>query len=132
MKKNLKDNIYKLIIKSCFAMAFLAAGSASYWGGYQQKEPEHLDEYLKIANEKKIPNIILACTHYPIIRDSIEKRLTYKANIIDPASYASKFLKSDDENLDINIFMSKKTVATENLLGKILDSPYKLTYTEEV
>ena len=47
MKKNLKDNIYKLIIKSCFAMAFLAAGSASYWGGYQQKEPEHLDEYLK-------------------------------------------------------------------------------------
>ena len=44
-EKNLKDNIYKLIIKSCFAMAFLAAGSASYWGGYQQKEPEHLDEY---------------------------------------------------------------------------------------
>ncbi|MDU5149763.1 glutamate racemase [uncultured Anaerococcus sp.] len=98
----------------------------------EEKLKFYLDEYLKIANEKKIPNIILACTHYPIIRDSIEKRLTYKANIIDPASYASKFLKNDDENLDINIFMSKKTVATENLLGKILDSPYKLTYTEEV
>ena len=58
MKKNLKDNIYKLIIKSCFAMAFLAAGSASYWGGYQQKEPEHLDEYLK---NKKRQHYIREC-----------------------------------------------------------------------
>jgi len=34
-----------------FCAYFLAAGSASYWGGYQQKEPEHLDEYLK--NKKR-------------------------------------------------------------------------------
>jgi len=47
MKKRIKSDLYKFIIQCCFAMAYLAAGSASYWGGYQQKEPDYLEEYFK-------------------------------------------------------------------------------------
>lgn len=35
---------------------------------------KELKSYLEIANQKQIPNIILGCTHYPIIRNSIEKK----------------------------------------------------------
>lgn len=92
---------------------------------------EYIDSYIKIANQKKIENILLACTHYPIIREKIERRLDYKANIIDPAIFLSESLESASDNLDINIFMSKKTPATENLIPKLIDFPYKLNYTKE-
>lgn len=52
MKISLKRNVYKLIIQCCFAMAFVAAGSVSFWGGYQQKEPEHLEEYFRRRNKR--------------------------------------------------------------------------------
>lgn len=96
-----------------------------------EKLNEYIDSYIKIANEKKIENILLACTHYPIIRDKIEARLNYEANIIDPAIFLSESLESASDNLDINIFMSKKTPATENLIPKLIDFPYKLNYLKE-
>ena len=96
-----------------------------------EKLNEYIDSYIKIAKEKKIENILLACTHYPIIREKIERRLDYKANIIDPAIFLSESLESASDNLDINIFMSKKTPATENLIPKLIDFPYKLNYLKE-
>lgn len=96
-----------------------------------KKLNEHIDSYIKIANDKKIENILLACTHYPIIRENIERRLDYKANIIDPAIFLSQSLVSASDDLDINIFMSKKTPATENLIPKLIEFPYKLNYIKE-
>lgn len=96
-----------------------------------EKLNEYIDSYIKIAKEKEIENILLACTHYPIIREKIERRLDYKANIIDPAIFLSESLESASDNLDINIFMSKKTPATENLIPKLIDFPYKLNYSKE-
>lgn len=96
-----------------------------------KKLNEYIDSYIKIANERKIENILLACTHYPIIREKIEARLDYKANIIDPAIFLSESLESASDDLDINIFMSKKTPATENLIPKLIDFPYKLNYLKE-
>ena len=96
-----------------------------------KKLNEYIDSYIKIANDKKIENILLACTHYPIIRENIERRLDYKANIIDPAIFLSQSLESASDDLDINIFMSKKTPATENLIPKLMDFPYKLNYLKE-
>ncbi|MCI5972028.1 MAG: glutamate racemase [Anaerococcus sp.] len=96
-----------------------------------KKLNEYIDSYIKIANDKKIENILLACTHYPIIRENIERRLDYKANIIDPAIFLSQSLVSASDDLDINIFMSKKTPATENLIPKLIEFPYKLNYIKE-
>lgn len=47
MKGRLKNNLFKIIVHCCFATAFLAAGAASYWGGYQPEEPAQLGKYLK-------------------------------------------------------------------------------------
>lgn len=89
---------------------------------------EALDEYLSIANEKKIENIILACTHYPIIKGEIQKRLTYDANIIDPAVYLAKNMSTKYDEKRVNIFMSKESEETSRLIEKIMDTRYKLNY----
>lgn len=91
-----------------------------------------LDEYLSLANEKEIPNIILACTHYPIIKDEIKKRFNYDANIIDPAVYLADNLKTTDSQKRVNIFMSKESSETTDLIDKIMETDYKLTYIGEL
>lgn len=87
-----------------------------------------LDEYLSIANEKKLANIILACTHYPIIKGEISKRLDYKANIIDPAVFLADNIKTDDGANGVNIFMTKESQETSALIKKIMEVDYKLTF----
>ena len=89
---------------------------------------DSLDEYLSIANEKKIPNIILACTHYPIIKDRIKERLNYEANIIDPALYLAKKIVTEDSQNRVNIFMTKKSEETHDLIDKIMEIDYKFNF----
>ena len=89
---------------------------------------DSLDEYLSIANEKKIPNIILACTHYPIIKDRIKEWLNYEANIIDPALYLAKKIVTEDSQNGVNIFMTKKSEETHDLIDKIMEIDYKLNF----
>lgn len=89
---------------------------------------DSLDEYLSIANEKKIPNIILACTHYPIIKDRIKERLNYEANIIDPALYLAEKIVTEDAQNRVSIFMTKKSDETRDLIDKIMDVDYKLSF----
>lgn len=46
MKK--KNNLLmKKIVDLCFLVAFMAAGSISYWGGYQLEEPENIVNIIK-------------------------------------------------------------------------------------
>ena len=91
-----------------------------------------IDTYISIANDKKIDNIILGCTHFPIIEDQIRDRLTYRANIINPASFILDKINTSDKDLSIDIFMSKKTKACEILIPELIDYDYKLTYTKEL
>ena len=83
---------------------------------------------LLYKNEKEIPNIILACTHYPIIKGEIQKRLTYNANIIDPAVYLAKNMATKYDGKRVNIFMSKESEETTKLIEKIMDVDYKLSF----
>lgn len=87
-----------------------------------------LDQYLALANEKEISNIILACTHYPIIKREIKKRLNYPANIIDPAVFLADKIKTFDTEKRVNIYMSKESKKTTDLIEKIMDVDYKLSY----
>lgn len=89
---------------------------------------DSLDEYLSIANEKKIPNIILACTHYPIIKDRIRDRLRYPANIIDPALYLAENIVTENAKNGVNIFMTKESDETCDLIDKIMEVNYKLSF----
>ena len=91
-----------------------------------------LDEYLALANEKEISNIILACTHYPIIKSEIKKRLNYPANIIDPAVFLADKIKTSDTEKRVNIYMSKESKKTTDLIEKIMDVDYKLSYVGDL
>ena len=88
-----------------------------------------LGEYLEIANKEKIENIILACTHYPIITDAIKKNLTYQANIIDPADYLKLDLPENDAS-SVNIYMSKVDPSTEKIIKNLIDCDYNLVEKE--
>lgn len=93
---------------------------------------DQLARYLRIANEKEIPNIILGCTHYPIIEDRIRANLNYPANIINPASGIMDGyddLKPTDKP-EIKIIMSKKNPVTEKLIAKLIKKDYQLSYKE--
>lgn len=80
-----------------------------------------LSEYLEFANKKRIENIILACTHYPIIESEIEKNLTYPAHIIDPARVLNENISFDEnENTNIEIYMTDKNKKTDSMVKKIM------------
>ena len=53
MKKLKMDKLYKFMINFSFVAAVIAAGSASFWGGHQQKEPDDIQEVLKNMRSKK-------------------------------------------------------------------------------
>lgn len=90
-----------------------------------------LREYLEVANEKKIANIILACTHYPIIEDSIRKNLAYKANIINPANHFAYILnRNENSSSKIKIIMSKIDKNTKNMIDMVIDRDYQLLTKE--
>ncbi|WP_297281336.1 glutamate racemase [uncultured Anaerococcus sp.] len=92
---------------------------------------KNLKEYLSIANEKRIPNIILACTHYPLIKDAIKNNLIYEANIINPATCLAgeiNFVESTDSN--INIFFTEINDSTKMIIDKSIDSSYSLKLKE--
>lgn len=91
----------------------------------------YLSEYLSLANEKNIPNILLACTHYPLIESEIKKNLTYPANIINPASDIGKKIGIDqEENLVINIFMTEISKESEKIIDSLVSENYNLELKE--
>lgn len=91
-----------------------------------------LSDYLKIANEKKIPNIILGCTHFPIISQAINKNLNYEANIINPArNIANKINFKENEKTSVDVFMTETNEENDKLIENILDWDYKF-YKKEI
>lgn len=86
-----------------------------------------LREYLEIANKNKIENIILGCTHYPIIKDEIEKNLSYNANIINPAEYLSKNLKIKEKNeTSLRVFMTDVNPITQKMTNFIMNDDIRI------
>ena len=100
-KNNIQNNSKVYEVAGIKLVDYIENGKIS---GYELDKA--LGQYLEIANKEKIENIILACTHYPIITEAIRKNLTYQANIIDPADYLKLDLP-ENEDSSVNIFMSK-------------------------
>lgn len=73
-----------------------------------------LDEYLN--NVKKVNNILLGCTHFPLLYDEIQSRYP-NANLIDPAKKAVEALKVKEDKGDIVFYVSKNK---ENFKEKAL------------
>jgi len=78
--------------------------------GWMNKSPtkEIAKDYLKNLKQKNIEGLVLACTHYPILKKTIKEALGKKVEIIDPAKILAKelaiFLK---DNKQINSSLKK-------------------------
>lgn len=73
-----------------------------------------LKEYLSYIKEKHINNIVLGCTHYPLIKKDIQKYLDYKVNFYDMGKILLKNIK--ESNLKIEMYFS---YLDENLIKNI-------------
>ncbi len=59
------------------------------------------NEYLKIFNAKKIDTLILGCTHYPILKNIIQKSIGNNVKLIDSGIETAREVKKILEKLDL-------------------------------
>lgn len=80
-ERAIKNEISEIdvINKACPMLATVAEkGKAGSLAGIKA-----IKEYMKPFKERKIANIILGCTHYPIYEDLIREELRYEVNLIN-------------------------------------------------
>ncbi|MGN1379061.1 MAG: glutamate racemase [Bacilli bacterium] len=75
---------------------------------------EILKEYLSFIKEKHINNIVLGCTHYPIIKENIKDYLDYEVKFYDMGNIYLENIK--ESNLKIEMYFS---YLDENLIKNI-------------
>ncbi len=91
----------------------------------------YLNKYLKLANDKKISNILLACTHYPIIENAIKENLNYEARIINPATnIAHNISNTSNDSLKVKIYMTELGKESKRIIDEIMKVPYDLELKE--
>lgn len=82
-----------------------------------------IDNYLKEYKDK-IDLLVLGCTHYPIIKDYLNKYLDNKVKLLDMSEPLLQILSNNNKsNIDIyfskltkeNIYNTKKILETDNL-----------------
>ena len=75
-------------------------------------------EYLAPLQQNKIEALILGCTHYPLIKDTIAEILGDSIDIIDPAHYTSLDLQTtlnNNNSLDYNPQQQYNFYVTDNV-----------------
>ena len=123
-----------VISKACPMLATIAEE-----GKAKSKEGRSvIKEYMKPFKERRVQNIILGCTHYPIYEEIIKEELGYDVNLINTgettARFTKKFLK--EKNIEANhekqeekIFLSKNTKEFKNIAKNILGENLELFVT---
>lgn len=88
-------------------------------------ESQIIDEVLKqyLSNLKNIDALLLACTHYPLIKKSIEKYYNWQLDVLDNAAFMAEDVKSYLEKQ--NLLSTKKS-----LTDKFLVSDYTNTFAK--
>ena len=86
--------------------------------------------YLSSLKSHNIDTLILGCTHYPIIKDIIQKKIGERVKLIDSAEAVSEkikdFLQNNSlelsKNSKLDIFVSDKTTQCQSIANKVLGS----------
>lgn len=93
-----------------------------------------IKEYMKPFKERRVHDIILGCTHYPIYEEIIREELGYEVNLINTGEAVSKYLKeflyknnmeNTGENTFRRIFLSKHISEFKNSALNILPEKYR-------
>ena len=80
-------------------------------------------KYLEPLKQKGIDTIILGCTHYPLLKNAIQKVMGPKVKIINPAESTAKEIK---KYLDENFAVDKKIKRGSDNKFFFSDEPYNL------
>jgi glutamate racemase len=87
---------------------------------------EILKTYLLPLKQKKIDTLILACTHYPLLKDNISKILGREIKIIDPTDDLIKFLKEKIKK-ENSLFIPKEKKSAKQYFY-FSDEPYNFKF----
>lgn len=112
-EENLKEKINGIEVtnKACPLLANLVEEGEIE----SQKSLDAIHNYAKIFKERKVKDIILGCTHYPIYDEIIEKEFNNNVNLINTGTAVLEYLK---KLLKENNLESKK----RNTISKIIIS----------
>jgi glutamate racemase len=78
-----------------------------------------LDEYLKETDG--IDSLVLGCTHYPIVKDQIKKKIKNNVDIIDLGEILAKNIKVTDSFNSVELIFSKETSVLKENIDDILN-----------
>ncbi len=91
-----------------------------------------IKEYMKPFKERKVKDIILGCTHYPIYDPIIRQELGYEVNLINTGKTVANYLRGLYRKEDMEfigsekIFLSKHTEEFRNIAKTILNEDVKI------
>ena len=115
--------------------------------GYQDKEAAYLiaEDYLKILRENDIDMLVLGCTHYPLLKKTIQDVIGQNVTLIDSATATAREVRDDleRENLlkpdsdlppDYKYFVSdvpdKFAPVAERFLGRRVNNVIRVDITK--
>lgn len=79
---------------------------------------ETLDEYLK--DTEGIDSLVLGCTHYPLVKENIRKKIGREVSILDMGEILAKSIKTKDSFYKLDLYFSKKTEELDKNVNFIL------------
>ncbi len=127
ISKMKKDSI--IFEKSCPLFVSLAEE------GWENHEVASIvtKEYLSEIVKNEIDTLVLGCTHYPILKDTIQKFVGKKITLVDSAVEISKSLKeiiNNDQNTNVNgknyFYVSDNENKFKKLASRILGEKIEL------
>lgn len=68
---------------------------------------EIIEEYLKPIKEEKINNIVLGCTHYPLLKQDIKNYLNYPVKFYDMGQIIAESINITEDKFNLVMYFSK-------------------------
>ena len=84
---------------------------------------EIIKKYITFLKEEKIDVLVLGCTHYPLLKNAIEKEVGFSVKVINPAESLAKEIK---KYLKQNVEIEKEIKKGNNHEFFFSDEPYNL------
>ena len=114
--------------------------------GYQDKQATFLiaEDYLRILKENGIDTLVLGCTHYPLLKNTIQKVMGDNVTLIDSATATAievrdhleqqGLLRGNDHKTDYKFYVSdvpdKFAPVAERFLGRRVDNIIRVDITK--
>ena len=139
-KATIRSNIYRDKIKHQLQKSTVTSMATPLLApmieeGFYKGEISHsvIDTYLGRAEFENIDSLLLACTHYPLIKTEIENYFNQKVDILDSTDVVANAVKGSLENQ--NLLASNRTKQNEFYVSDYTESfedTARIFYGEEI